>query len=174
MSLNDVALLSQVCAAVLGIPSLIYLALQIRQNTEQARASAHYQFLEINKDLNLALITSGHMASVFRRGSENYEALDADEQVQFFFFIAQYYQAFSTMHGLWRQDLLPGDAWHPIRKHSISMMEQKGMRHVWDSWGRTGLPAGFVSYVEALCASGEDTYSLQSALAGRQYAGPAP
>lgn len=170
MNLNDWALLSQICAVLLGIPSLIYLALQIKQSTSQARANAHHQFLDINKDLNLTLMSNKQMASVYRRGLLDYGSLDEDEQIQFFFYIAQYFQTFSTMHALWKQRLLTEEAWHPIKKHLISMMSQPSMQHVWTSWGRPTLPPVFVAYVEALHASGEDTYALQEALAGTQAA----
>ncbi len=167
MTLNDVYLISQIAAAVLVAPTLLYLALQVRQNTAQMRAAAAHQYLETNKDLNLAIIQNKQMASVYRRGTEDYEALDADEKAQFFFFTGQYYQTFSNMYQLWKRNTLPDSAWHPIRKHLISMMAMPGTRHVWDGYARTGQAPDFVAYVEKLHASGEETYSLKDTLAGR-------
>ncbi len=167
MTLNDAYLVSQIAAAVLVAPTLLYLALQVRQNTAQARANAAHQYLETNKDLNLALIANKPMAGVYRRGTEDFDALDADEKTQFFFFTGQYYQAFSNMYDLWKSGALPDSAWRPIRKHMISMMAMPGTRHVWDAWAREGLAPDFVAYVETLGASGEATYSLQGALEGR-------
>ena len=43
MTLNDIYLISQVLAVIALIPSVIYLAIQVRQNTLQARAGAAYQ-----------------------------------------------------------------------------------------------------------------------------------
>lgn len=166
MNLNDIYLVSQIAAAVLVAPTLIYLAVQVRQNTAQMRANAAHQYLETNKDLNLALIGNKQAAGVYRRGVENFTALDEDEKTQFFFFTGQYYQAFSNMYDLWRDGALPESAWHPIRKHLISMLAMPGTRHVWDSWGREGLPAAFVVYVDRLGSGGEATYSLKDALGG--------
>jgi hypothetical protein len=90
-----------------------------------------------------------------------------DEKTQFFFFTGQYYQAFSNMYDLWKSGALADSAWRPIRKHLISMMAMPGTRHVWDTWAREGLAPDFVAYVENLAASGEATYSLKGALAGR-------
>lgn len=166
MTLADAASLAQIASAILVVPSLIYLALQIRQNTEQARANAGHQYLETNKDLNLALIANKQAASVYRRGTFDFNALDDDEKTQFFFFTGQYYQAFSNMHDLWRRRLLPDTAWHPVRKHLISMMAMPGTRHVFESWARKGLPADFIAYVDGLAGSGEATYSLEQGLSG--------
>lgn len=167
MTLNDVYLISQVLAAALVAPTLLYLALQVRQNTLQMRANASHQYLDTNKDLNLALITNKQAASVYRRGTEDRDALDEDEKTQFFFYTGQYYQVFANMFELWRQKMLPDSAWHPIRKHLISMMAMQGTRHVWDSWAQEGLPPDFVAYVGELARSSEGSYSLKSGISGR-------
>ncbi len=166
MTLSDAALIAQIVSATLVVPSIVYLALQVRQNTAQLRANAAHQYLETSKDLNLALITSKQTASVYRRGVEDFEALDADEKTQFAFYVGHYYQAFSNMYDLWTTGALPDSAWHTIRKHLISMMALRGTRHVWDSWARAGLDARFVAYVDGLGATGEATYSLTELLAG--------
>lgn len=167
MTLSDLAALAQIASAILLIPSLIYVALQVRQNTEQARANAGHQYLETNKDLNLAIIANRQVASVYRRGTQDFEQLEADEKTQYFFYVAQYYQTFSTMYALWRRGALPDDNWYPIRKHLISMMALPGTRHVFETWARAGLPTDFVAYVDGLAASTEATYSLERGLAGR-------
>lgn len=166
MTLNDMYLLSQIVAAILVAPTLLYLAVQVRQNTKQMRANSAHQYLETAKDLNLALIANKQAASVYRRGVENFGALDADEKTQFFFYIGQFYQAFSNMYDLWKSGALPDTAWHPIRRHLSSVMVMPGTRHVWDAWAREGLAPDFVAYVETLHATGEATYSLKAALSG--------
>ena len=45
MTLNDVYLLSQIAAVILIAPSILYLALQVRQNTQQLRATARFQWV---------------------------------------------------------------------------------------------------------------------------------
>ncbi len=166
MTLNDAYLISQILAVVLVAPTLLYLALQVRQNTLQMRANANHQYLDVSKDLNLALIQNTQTASVYRRGCENFDSLNADEKTQFFFYVGQFLQTFSNMYDLWKGRMLPDSSWHIIRKHIISMMAMQGTRHVWDSWARSGLTAGFVEYVEMLGASGEATYNLKGAITG--------
>lgn len=167
MTLNEIYLVSQIAAAILVAPTLLYLALQVRQNTEQLRANASRQYLETSKDLNLGIIQNKQVASVYRRGCEDLPSLDADEKTQFFFYIGQFYQTFSTMFDLWKAGKLPESVWHTIRKHLVSLMAMPGTRHVRDAWAREGLAPDYVAYVENLGASGEATYSLKDALAGR-------
>lgn len=169
MTLNDAYLVSQIAAAIFVAPTLLYLALQVRQNTAQMRATASRQYLEASKDLNLGIIQNKEVASVYRRGCDDLQSLNADEKTQFFFYIGQFYQTFSTMFDLWEAGELPESAWHTIRKHIISMMSMAGTRHVFDVWAREGLAPEFIAYVDTLCAASEATYSLKDALAG-----PAP
>ncbi len=161
-----VSAISDVLGVALVAPSLIYLALQVRQNTAQMRSTAAHQYLETSKDLNLALIENKQMASVYRRGVADFMALDEDEKTQFAFYVGHYYQAFATMYDLWTDKMLPDSAWRLIKKHIIAMQALPGMRHVWDSWARSTLSEEFIAYVEGIAGSGEATYSLKSILTG--------
>jgi hypothetical protein len=161
-----VSAISDVLGVALVAPSLVYLALQVRQNTAQMRASAAHQYLDTSKDLNLALIENKELASVYRRGVGDFMALDEDEKTQFVFYVGHYYQAFATIYDLWTDKTLPDSAWRLIKKHIIAMQALPGMRHVWDTWARSALSEEFTAYVESIAGSGEATYSLESILTG--------
>ncbi len=146
---------------------LIILIVEVRQNTVQARTSASQKFLSATSDLNLALIENKQMASVFRRGLEDYEVLDADEKMQFFVFVSQYYQTYSNMYDLWRNNSLSDSAWYPIRKDFLALMAAPGSRYIWETYGREGQAPDFVAYMETLAASGEGTYPVNEILEGK-------
>jgi hypothetical protein len=166
MSLNDLYLISQIAIAAIGVPTLIFLAVQVRQNTRQLRANAAYQFLETNKDLNIAMVGSRHAAGVYVRGIRDFDSLDEAERLQFILWTGQYYQTFSNMHDLWKAGLLPETAWRPVRKHLIDMLALPGARHVWEAFARDALPADFIAYGDRLSASNETSYSLMKGLGG--------
>ncbi len=78
------------------ILSLVYLALQIRQNTTQMENNASLMRAESERAVkthgghfNLTMANSKQLSGVFRRGLENFDALEPDEQVQFSFFFAE-------------------------------------------------------------------------------------
>jgi hypothetical protein len=166
MTLNHIYLVSQIALAAIGVPTLIFLAMQVRQNTRQLRANAAHQFLETNKDLNIAMIGSKEAASVYVRGVKDFAALDDAERLQFVLWTGQYYQTFSNMHDLWKAGALPETAWRPVRKHLIDMLAMPGTRHVWEAFARGALPPDFIAYGDRLAASGETSYSLAKGLAG--------
>lgn len=169
MTLNDLYLVSQIAVALIGVPTLVFLAVQVRQNTKQLRANASHQFLETNKDLNIAMVGNKEAAGVYVRGIKDFGALDEAERLQFILWTGQYYQTFSNMFDLWKGGALPETAWRPVRKHLIDMLAMPGTRHVWESFARDALPPDFIAYGDKLAASGEASYSLAGGLAG-----PAP
>ncbi len=160
MTLNDVYLVSQIAAAVLVAPTLLYLALQVRQNTVQLRAAARYQFVEASGQLLAVLCGSTATASVFRRGLESFDGLDPDERMQFFVFVGQFFQIYSVMFELHADRLLPDSQWHNVRKDIVSVLSSPGGQRVWEDFAMKGLDPKFVAFVAALRTGAEPSYDM--------------
>ena len=152
--------MSQVLAVAALVPSVIYLAVQVRQNTLQARANAAYQFLEATGNINAILIGNKATASVVRRGFDDISELDPDECLQFIWFCGQHFTTHSTMYELYRNKTLPESQWHPVKKDILTVLSMPGSRKVWDDFAVEGLSPDFVAYVDGLLSSGEGSYSL--------------
>ncbi len=160
MTLNDAYLLSQIAGVVLVAPTLVYLALQVRQNTLQMRATARFQWVEASGQFNALTAGSLQAASVFRRGWDNPDALDDDERMQFLIHIGHFMQIYSTMFELHQDKLLPDTQWHNCRQDMISVMNSAGCLWVWETYGKQGLSPEFVAYMEALRTAGAASFSL--------------
>ncbi len=160
MTLNDVYLVSQIVAAILVAPTLLYLALQVRQNTVQLRAVARYQFVEATGQINAVMAGDTRAASVFRRGISGYESLNEDERWQFLIIVGQHLQIHSVMFELYEDGLLPETQWHNIRKDILSVVRSDGGKRIWEEFGKQGLDPKFVAHVERLVAGAEATYDM--------------
>lgn len=160
MTLDDIYLISQIAAAALVAPTLLYLALQVRQNTTQMRAMARFQWVEASGQFNALTAGSLQAASVFRRGWENPDDLDDDERTQWIVHIGHFMQIYSTMFELHREKLLPDTQWHNCRKDMIAVMNSSGGLYVWETFGKHGLDPGFAAYMEGLKGSTETSFDL--------------
>ncbi|MCF6275368.1 MAG: hypothetical protein L3J05_06365 [Robiginitomaculum sp.] len=160
MTLNDVYLISQVVAVVALVPSVIYLAIQVRQNTLQARANAAYQFFEASGSINAIPMANKPMANGVRRGIKYISVLDPVERFQFTWFCAQHFTTHNTMYELYCNKMLSKSQWHPIKKDILTVLVMPGARTVWDDFAIDGLSPAFIAYVEELLKSGEGSYSL--------------
>jgi len=164
MTLNDIYLISQVVAVAALVPSVIYLAVQVRQNTLQASANAAYQFLEATGGLNAVPIGNKETARVVRRGLEDISVLDGDEKLQFVWFISQHLTTYSTVYELYRNKTLLESQWHPAKKDIITLMATNGGRTIWEDFAKEGLSPDFIAYVEGLLEGDEGSYSLDKLL----------
>lgn len=160
MSLNDAYLFSQIVAVFLVVPTLLYLALQVRQNTLQMRATARFQWVEASGQFNALVAGNLQAASVFRRGWDNPDTLDDDERMQFLVHIGHFMQVYSTMFELHQEKLLPDTQWYNCRQDMISMMNSVGCLWVWERYGRAGLHPEFVAYMEGLRTVGAPAFNL--------------
>jgi len=168
MTLNDILIFSQITAAVLVVPSVLYLAMQVRQNTKQLKAAATYQFVEATGQMNAVMAGSKALASVFRRGTKHFDSLDKDERWQYFFFLGQHMQIHSVMFELHQSGLLPETQWHNVWKDILTMIRSDGGRRVWEDFARGGLDPAYVAFVENLVASAEVSYNLNKVGEKRQ------
>ena len=149
-----------VIAVIAVVASLLYLGLQVKQNTDQAKAAARYQFVEATGQLNAVIAGDKSAASVFRRGLEDIDTLDADERFQFLVFVGHFFQIYSVMFELHEDDLLPASQWHNVKKDILSIVGTEGGRKIWAGFGNIGLDPKFSGFVNRLIADGEETYDL--------------
>ena len=75
MSLEQYAYLAEIVAAMAVVPSLIYLAVQVRQSNAQTRAAARFAFVEATGDINAVIAQDKSVASLWRRGLRSPEDL---------------------------------------------------------------------------------------------------
>lgn len=160
MTLNDVYMLSQIVGVVFVAPTLIYLALQVHQNTRQLRATARYQFVEATGLMNTLTAGDKATASVFRRGLSDPDALDPDERMQFMIFVGHFFAIYCALFEAHGDGSLSKTQWYAIRKDLLSLIASPGGRANWENFGRHGLPPSFVTFIDELIASGEARYDL--------------
>jgi hypothetical protein len=80
MDWTAIEAISSAIGAVGVIVTVAYLAYQIRQNTKSIEGATEQSLMAFEKDTYVMIADN---ASVFRRGSEDIDALNPDEVVQF-------------------------------------------------------------------------------------------
>ena len=83
MSLEDLGNIGELVAAIGVIISLIYLAVQIRQNSRWLRASLEQSITDSTNQTIQAAAASPQFSRVVLEGQERFEELTEDEQRQF-------------------------------------------------------------------------------------------
>ena len=98
LSLTDLSDLSQIFAAIAVFASLIFVALQIRQNTKAIKAASHHAVTDSFNAINTLIISDPKVARLWRLGLAGSGELDEDEQISFSFMALGYMRIFETLH----------------------------------------------------------------------------
>ena len=121
MTLGDLGNIGEFVGALGVVASLVYLAIQIRQNTHQIRentnsilGSAELENARISSDWLLTIAQNPELGRVWRLGLSEPTKLTEDQGIQFAFLMGS---AFYELQGAFRQykrGLLPEDSWEPF------------------------------------------------------------
>jgi len=82
--------------AILG--SLVFVGVQIRQNTRALKATSHHAVTDSFNAINTLLMGDQNAARIFRLGLAGMENLDEDERVSFSYMALGYQRIFETLH----------------------------------------------------------------------------
>ena len=98
ISLDDLGNIGEFVGAIAVVVSLIYLAIQIRQNTRAVRTSTFHGVTDSFNLVNTTIANDESLARIFRVGSENLSDLTPDEQVRFGFLFLAAFRIFETLY----------------------------------------------------------------------------
>jgi hypothetical protein len=146
MTLTEI---SQALGVIGVIASLIYVAIQIRNNSRTVRAAT---FLQISNTMTGSLYNmanNGELTDIILRGGENFEALSQLEKARFRFhamFVLSFNQNVFQQHKI---GTLHADDWDSFSVDLAAYFEMRGARQAWPSYKRRFNP-DFQAHVEAI------------------------
>src|SRR3989442_8429354 len=98
MNWEMLAAFGQLAAVFVGIPSLIYLAIQIREQTKERRQSAVHALTVQWGDLTGSLHDNAETAAIFLRGMQSFADLDAVSKLRFIPGVQQWWETRRHWH----------------------------------------------------------------------------
>jgi hypothetical protein len=98
MTLETIYYFSQIVAVVGIFASLIFVGLQVRQNTKALRATSHHAVTDSFNAINNMMANDPAFARRWRLGMAGAEELNEDERVSFSFMSLAYMRIFETLY----------------------------------------------------------------------------
>ena len=164
MNWEMLSAIGQAVAAIGVIPSLIYLAVQIReQNKERRRAGINILTAQWS-DLVKTGQESRDFAEFFLRGIRSFDGLDAPDKLRFSAFFTRYARNCEGMFIYYRDGALEKALWDEVERTMIDYFAYTGVREWWGT-RKHWLTDEFRAVVEAIIAKNSEakmyaTYSL--------------
>src|SRR5262249_43345823 len=133
MNWEMLAAIGQLAAVCIGIPSLIYLAVQIREQTKERRQSAVHALTEQWGDLTESLHNNSEMTAVFLRGVHSFTDLDPVSKLRFSAFFNRLLNIFEGMYFSRGQDILTPSSWAAIERTMGDLIAYPGVQQWWQT-----------------------------------------
>src|SRR4029078_12091329 len=133
MNWEMLAALGQLAAVFVGIPSLIYLAVQIREQTKERRQSALYALTVQWGDLTGSLHDNPETAAIFLRGMLSFTDLDVVSKLRFSAFFNRLINIFEGMYFSHRQGILTGSSWRAVERTMSDLIAYPGVQQWWET-----------------------------------------
>lgn len=157
MTIQDWGALGEMVGGVAIIFSLIYVGVQIRQNTNTLRLStAHNAAVDLS-DIYLIPATHGDFADIFYRGLQDLDSLQGAEMVRFYGFFHKYFRSWEDAYYQFTHGALEAGPFAGITSQMLALAAMPGVRKYWRD-RRSWYTPKFQDYVDkeiSSAASGE-------------------
>lgn len=149
MTLEELAYISQIIGVVAVFASLIFVGVQVGQNTAATRAGLHQSFTEAMNHLNATMAQSPDLSRIWLTGVKDRMALNETERWQFDMLCLSYFHVFDTMHYQTRSGVGETKLLKAEENGLRTLISLPGIRSWWNE-NPYGYSAEFRAYAEGL------------------------
>ena len=156
MDATNIALIAnigEIIAAVTVVVSLIYVALQIRQNTDVLKITAAQAYVGIYNTFTSDLITS-EVAGIWYKGVQDFASLKDSEVVQFSALAGQVMRIFESAFSQWRRGALEDQLWLANVNSIRDSLAMSGLQQWWQ-FRKLWYSEDFRQFVDDLADKGD-------------------
>jgi len=129
MSLEQWSAIAQILGAVVGIPSLIFVGIQLYLATKAVRASSSQAHTATYHELSASIFDNANgFATIWQEGLSGTGGLSVEERVRFFTFVSSLLRLYESARIQWRRKQLYREHWRAIDQQAKYLAEQPGCR----------------------------------------------
>lgn len=132
MTLEDASFISQIVAAFTVIASLVFVGMQLRQNTKSVRSATSVAHSELLIQLGSFAFGSDDGARIWRLGLQGLDHLTDNERVRFIAFISTLMRFFEATRVQWLNGQLDKAHWHSTEHQAMGLASQPGITQWWE------------------------------------------
>ena len=157
MNWDAIGALSELLGATAVVVSIIYLALQVRQNSSHVRSSGYQMAAQSANHFLESLSAHPDALKVFHAAQESYDGLDDDDQLVARTVFLQLFIYYEALFYQYEDRVVDLDIWEGRRKMMLNLLQMPGVASWWGTW-RPIFGAKFQSYVAENMESPSDLH----------------
>jgi len=148
--------IAEVVAAITVVVSLWYVAVQLKQNTELARAELEVQLGVVWAELHDNMIQNPGLAKAYDLAEKNWSEISDEDVRAYLWFVAKSFHMLEGMYRQYQRGLLAEDVWEPYDRYISGVMKIEAVMGWWQSDGSL-TSKEFKSHVDNLLRTQDDT-----------------
>lgn len=147
MSIQDLGSVGELIAAIATVATLIYLALQIRSNTEAVRASTIHGITETQQR---ELRWSSDISDVLTKAIEDPSSLDSSESWKLMEWLIAALAARQNEYVQYQRGFMDAEVWKASERIILMILSLQWARNWWVTMGRASYSTEFADLVDSL------------------------
>src|SRR5947207_4984118 len=156
MNWHMLTAIGQLATVCIGVPSVIYFAIQLREQNRERRQSAVNALTVQWGELTKALHENPEFTALFLRGVHSFHDLDAVSKLRFSAFQNRFFKNFEGMYYSRREGILSSELWSEIERTMSDFLAYDGVQQWWET-RRHWHAEPFLAVVGAIIATGHRT-----------------
>ena len=146
MSVSELGSLGEFIGSIAVLITLIYLTLQIRQNTNAVQGSNEKQMTSETLDFVKQIVTDNELRDLWHRVATD-QPMDADDRLRYLWLMAYWFTMCEGWYRLHQRGLVSEDAWKARLTDAIAYLQPPMVADWWDA-NAASLSKDFRLYVE--------------------------
>jgi len=133
LTLEQVSYIAEIIGVVVVVLSLIFLAIEVRQNTNAIKLSTLHDVKEVIREVNLAWAENGDLAEIVYQGFQESSTLTGATRVRFYATMHNLYLGYENLYHQKLAGALDPMHWQGMKQHIIDATSVTGVREYWDA-----------------------------------------
>jgi hypothetical protein len=131
MTLEEFYYISQIAAAIAIFASLIFVGIQLRQNTRAVRVSTAQAHFTMWHSVSTPLVEDAEMARIWQQALSDFDGLTDQERIRFIVLVGNVFRFYESSRIQWRRDQLDSEFWHGVEVNIREFATQPGIQKFW-------------------------------------------
>ena len=133
MTLDQIANIAEISAAALVIVSLIYVAIQIKQNTKATQLSTSQAFIDTHGELVMHIAVDKEFRDIYWRGLKGLSNLHGSETAAFAAWIIHTFRVWESFYYQWQEGVFDDRLWAGSKSQLCDVFGYPGTREIWSA-----------------------------------------
>src|SRR5438309_4356471 len=153
MSWEMLSAIGQLAAVLIGIPTLIYLAIQIKNQSKESQRAAASVLIAHWTDFRKSISDNAELAAIHLRGLESFQDLDGVEKLRFGSALGRIFVLSEGLYLFYLDGALASELWKTFEQTTADLIAYPGTQ-AWWATRKHWHTARFRELVDGIIAAG--------------------